>query len=100
MSRRRKRFERKPSKYEEQAILITSTVVGIDYQNEDVGERVKNVFYLKSKQYPETGRMCVLWGRSSFNIGDEVYCKGRLNEQGTFLVWSLMITKRKEQSEV
>lgn len=100
MSRRRKRFERKPSKYKEQAILITSTVVGIDYQNEDVGERVKNVFYLKSKQYPETGRMCVLWGRSSFNIGDEVYCKGRLNEQGTFLVWSLMITKRKEQSEV
>lgn len=100
MSRRRKRFERKPSKYEEQAILITSIVVGIDYQNEEVGERVKNVFYLKSKQYPETGRMCVLWGRSSFNIGDEVMCKGRLNEQGTFLVWSLMITKRAEKSEV
>lgn len=100
MSRRRKRFERKPSKYEEQAILITSIIVGIDYQNEEVGERVKNVFYLKSKQYPETGRMCVLWGRSTFNVGDEVYCKGRLNEQGTFLVWSLMITKRAEKSEV
>lgn len=99
MSRRRKK---KPyvSKWEKEAILITSTVVSIEYKNADVGERIKNVFYLKSKHYPKKGRMCVLWGRCNANVGDEVMCKGRINEQGTFLIWSLMITKRAEQSEV
>lgn len=99
MSRRRKK---KPyvSKWENDAVLITSIVLSFEYQNKEIGDRTKNVLYLKSKSYPETGRLCVLWGRCNARVGDEVMCKGRINEQGTFLIWSLMITKRAEQSEV
>ena len=97
MSRRKK----KPyiSKWEKDTILIRSIVLKIDQQNIEIGENIKNVFWLKSKIYPETGRMCVLWGRCNARVGDEVMCKGRLNTDGVFLVWSLTITKRAEKNE-
>ena len=97
---RRKKFVKKVSKFEKDAILITSRIVAIEQQNELIGENFKNVFYIESKQLPETGRMCVLWGRSSFNVGDKIQSKGRINEQGTFLAWSLMILERAKNGEV
>lgn len=97
---RKKHKKRYVSKYEEDSILITSTIIKIEQQNEIIGEKFKNVFYLKSKNYPETGRMCVSWGRTIFNVGDEITAKGRINTDGVFLVWSLMITKRAGKSEI
>lgn len=97
---RKKHRKRYVSRYEEDSILITSTIIKIEQQNEIIGEKFKNVFYLKSKNYPETGRMCVSWGRTIFNVGDEITAKGRINTDGVFLVWSLMITKRAGKSEI
>lgn len=96
---RRKHKKRYVSKHEKDSILITSTIIKIEQQNEIIGEKFKNVFYLKSKNYPETGRMCVLWGRINFNVGDEITAKGRLNTDGVFLVWSFLITRRSVSSQ-
>lgn len=92
--RRKRKYVKRTSKYEKDAILINSKVISIKQQNEIVGERYKNIFYIESQQFPETGRMCILWGKSSFNVGDEIECKGRINEQGVFLAWTLLILKR------
>lgn len=91
--------KKKTSKYEEDAMIITSKVVGIEQQNCEIRGKVKNVFFLESKVYPETGRMCIMWGYTSFNVGDLLQCKGRITPDGTFLVWSLMILKREEKYE-
>ncbi len=69
---RRRKFVRK-SKYEDNAVLINSTIQKIDIQNEEIGDKYKNVFYIKSNTYPE-GRMCILWGESSFEVGDNIVC--------------------------
>ena len=90
MSRRK----RKTNRYADDAIVVTSTVVSIEYTNAEVGESIKNVFYLKSSKYPEHGRMCVSWGKCNAKVGDEVCCRGRINEQGTFLIWQMLIIKR------
>ena len=92
MSRRKKK--KTVSKYIDDAIVVTSKVVAIEYTNAEVGESIKNVFYMKSDKYPDKGRMCISWGRCSVKVGDEVCCKGRINEQGTFLIWTLLIVKR------
>jgi hypothetical protein len=42
--------------------------------------------------------MCVLWGRCCANAGDEVECKGRINEQGVFLCWSMIIKNAGQSS--
>lgn len=105
MSRRKK----KPyvSKWEKDAILITSKIINFEYKNKEVSDSLKNVFYLESSKYPQTGRMCVMWGRCNANEGDEIVAKGRINKDGVFLIWSFMIMKRNadtqtgaEQSEV
>ena len=98
MSRRKK----KPyvSKWEKDAILITSKIINFEYKNKEYGDSLKSVFYMQSSMFPQTGRMCVLWGRCNANAGDEVVCKGRFNKDGVFLIWSLMIMKRPEQNGV
>lgn len=94
----RRKYKRFISKYENDAVLINSTIINFEYKNKEVGERFKNVFFLKSTKFPETGRLSILWGRCSANIGDEVICKGRIDEQGTFLCWSMMIKKQGQSS--
>ena len=96
----RRKFNRRfISKYEEDAVIITAKIVGIEQQNEIIGERYKNIFYLKSKDYPQTGKMCVYWGRTTFNTGDEIEAKGRINQDGVFLVWSYMIMRRSAEGQ-
>lgn len=98
MSRRRK-FERRKSKYEDQATFANGIVCKIDFQNEPVGKdgRFKTVFYCPSYVCPE-GRMCIVYGLTHFKVGDEVAMKGRFND-GVFLVWSMHISATAEELE-
>lgn len=93
----RKRFIRKPSKYEDQAILVESSIIEILEQNVEYADgRLKNVFRCKSSTNPE-GRMCIQWGRTTFEVGSRVQMKGRIannNGNEVFLVWSSMIINR------
>lgn len=92
----RKRFK-KQSKFKDDAILIQNKIIRIDYQNQVVNDKYKTVFYVPSYLCPE-GRMCVKWGQTNFNVGDEVEMKGRFND-GIFLCWSLIIHKRADAGE-
>ena len=74
--------------------IVKSRVVGIEQQNVEIGNKIKNVFYLQSQVYPETGRLCIMWGYTSFGIGDLSECKGRILDEGTFLIWSFMVLER------
>jgi len=94
----RRKFKRFISKYEDDAVLVKSTIIRFEYRNKEINNRLKNVFYIESKSYPENGRMCVLWGRCCANAGDEVECKGRINEQGVFLCWSMIIKNAGQSS--
>ena len=80
---RRKKFVRQPSKYENEAILVTSTVKKIELQNVEINEKLKTVFYCDSNTIP-AGRLCIVWGRTALEVGDEFQAKGRLNTDGTF----------------
>lgn len=73
-------------------VNVDTKVIKIDYQNEEVGNGLKTVFYCPSYLCPE-GRMCVIWGKTNFKVGDEVSLKGRFNGD-VFLVWNALITKK------
>ena len=88
----RKRFIKKPSKYEKEATLAEGIINKIEYKNLLVNEKYKSVFYVPSYLCPQ-GRMCVFWGYTTINTGDKVEMKGRFSD-GVFLVWSLKIHKR------
>jgi len=97
---RRNRARRKPindyGKWEKEAICIVSKVLRFEVQNQEIHEKLKTVFYCESKTQPE-GRMCVIWGRTTFNIGDEITMTGRLKDK-VFLVWRYLY-KRNEPKE-
>jgi hypothetical protein len=84
----------KKSKYENDAIIITSTVTEIEQKNVEVSDKIKNVFYLKSNVFPERGRLCILWGYSNAKVGDTIRAKGRITPDGTFLAWSTQIVQK------
>lgn len=90
MSRKKK----KTSKFIDKAILVKATVTEIIEKNKEYSHQIKNVFKCAS----QTGvdRMCILWGRSNIDIGDEVQMKGRFIDD-VFLAWSVLITKNKEK---
>ena len=92
----KKRFKQQPSKYENEAILLTSTVQRIEVQNIEINGKFKTVFYCKSHDKPE-GQSCVYWGRTTFKAGSRFNAKGRFTPDGTFLVWSMMHFIDKEQ---
>lgn len=91
---RKKKFVRQPSKYENDAILVTSTVKKIELQNVEINEKLKTVFYCDSKIIPE-GRLCIAWGRMNLEVGDTFQAKGRITSDGTFLIWSILRFQRK-----
>lgn len=86
----RRKFTKQPSKYEKDAIRIISTIQDIEIQNQEINGKFKTVFYCKSNKL-SNGRMCVIWGRTTFNIGDEINMKGRLKDE-VFLVWQYLYT--------
>lgn len=90
MSRKKK----KTSKFIDEAILVKATVTEIIEKNKEYSHRFKNVFKCAS----QTGidRMCILWGRSNIDVGDEVQMKGRFKDD-VFLAWSAVIRKNKEK---
>lgn len=92
----RKKKEKYVSKYENDAVLVHSKILKIELQNQEINGKLKTVFYCESKAFPE-GRMCVHWGRTNIQVGDEFQAKGRLTPEGIFVVWSLMF-RRREQS--
>ena len=92
----KKRFKQQPSKYENEAILLTSTVQRIEVQNIEINGKFKTVFYCKSNDKPE-GQLCIVWGRTTFRAGSRFDAKGRFTPEGTFLVWSMMHFMDKEQ---
>lgn len=89
MSKRRNQVRRKPinsyGKWEEEVICVASKVLRFEVQNQEINEKLKTVFYCESKTQPE-GRMCVIWGRTTFKAGDEITMTGRLKNK-VFLVW-------------
>lgn len=91
---RRKKFVRQPSKYENDAILVTSTVKKIELQNVEMNEKLKTVFYCESNTIPN-GRLCIAWGRMNLEVGDKFQAKGRITPDGTFLIWSILRFQRK-----
>lgn len=95
----KKKIVRKKSKYEDQAQIATVIVKKIDYKNQPTGKdgTLKTVFYCPSYLCPE-GRMCIVYGRINFEVGDEVTMKGRFND-GVFLVWSMYKTATAQQVE-
>lgn len=99
MPRRTKKSIRYVSKYEKDAVLMQAKVLKIELLNEEIKERLKSFFYVESKTIPE-GRKCVHWGRCNISEGDEIVAKGRLNNDGVFLIWSMMILKKHESEEV
>lgn len=90
---KKKKFVKQPSKYENDAILITSVVKKIELQNVEINEKLKTVFYCESNTIPE-GRLCITWGRTNLEIGDKFQAKGRITENGTFLIWSMLRFKK------
>lgn len=78
-------------------ILFNSTVIDIEKENEIVGDKIKNVFYVKDEKNNKI--LCILWRMCFVNVGDEVLLKGRYDKNGAFLVWNLMILKKAEKSE-
>ncbi len=98
-----RRWKRKPKnsygKWEGQVVCGTSKIIRIEVQNQEINEKFKTVFYVESKMHPQ-GRMCVIWGRTTFSVGDEINMTGRISE-GVFLVWSYLYKKcEKPESEV
>ena len=95
-----RRWKRKPKndygKWEKEAISVTAKIIKIELQNEPINDKFKTVFYVESKKYPE-GRMCVIWGRTTFSVGDEINMTGRISD-GVFLVWTYLY-KRSEAKE-
>lgn len=88
---------RKYSKYADECFWVPDRkVVKIDYQNQPVGDKVKTCFYCESDN--EDGVMCIAWGRTTFEVGDIVTMKGRLND-GIFLVWSLNYKRQEKKNE-
>lgn len=85
----RRKFIKKTSKYEQDAIMIVSTVKKIELLNVEVNDKLKTVFYCESNQLPE-GRLCIAWGRTNIDVGSRFQAKGRLLPDGTFLVWSML----------
>ena len=93
---RRKLKKRFVSKYENEALILTSTIERIEVQNVEINGKFKTVFYCKSNDKPE-GQLCIVWGRTTFKVGSRFNAKGRLTPDGTFLVWSILHFKDKEQ---
>lgn len=87
-----RRWKRKPAndygKWEKEAISVTAKIIKIELQNEPINDKFKTVFYVESKKHPE-GRMCVIWGRTTFNEGDVLYATGRIKDE-VFLIWSYL----------
>lgn len=108
MGRRKKVYIRKPSKYEDEATIVESTITKIDYQNKIINGKLKTVFYCKSYLCPDgDGRMCILWGYNTLQVGDRIQMKGRFadnnsanpEERNVFLAWSAMIIKRQSEAQ-
>ena len=85
----RKRFVKKLSKYEKDAMIVDSIVKKIELLNAEVNNKLKTVFYCESKDLPD-GRLCITWGRTNIEVGSRFQAKGRLLPDGTFLVWSML----------
>ena len=93
----RKRKQKFVSKYEDDAMIVASKVLKIEMQNQEMNGKLKTVFYCESQTKPE-GRMCVQWGKTNIQVGDEFQAKGRLTPEGTFIVWSLMFQRREQNA--
>ena len=82
------------SKWDDVAILFENRkIIKIDYQNLQVRDTNKTAFYIESQKKAE-GILCIVWGKTNFNVGDVVSMKGRVNNDGVFLVWSYYVTQR------
>ncbi len=76
------------------AVSFSSEVIKIDYQNKEINDKLKTVFYAKSKSFPDTGRMCIQWGPSCIEVNDKFDAQGKLTPEGAFIVWSILRHKK------
>ena len=83
------------SKFADEAALIEyATVLKFEEQNKHYGQKIKTVFYCKTPKMDKE-LMCVAWGETYISVGDVVNIKGRMKDD-VFLVWGMMIIKKKE----
>lgn len=94
MARKKRKQVKQPSKFVEDAMIVTTKIVEIEELNKPFDNRYKSVFYCES-QKSETPVMCIFWKRTTISVGDTVSLKGRLN-QNTFLAWDVQIIKSAE----
>lgn len=78
----------------ESLIHISSKIIRIEMQNQEINNKLKTVFFCESEKEPK-GRMCIVWeDRTTFEVGDFIEMQGRL-ANGVFLVKTFHF-KRKE----
>lgn len=83
------------SKTEQDLTVITDVeVVEIEEKNKIYRDKLKNVFYCADRN--GNTKMCILWGYSTFNVGDVVEMRGRYNGE-TFICRRLYIRRRTTQ---
>lgn len=71
-----------------ETVWIAGAVIdSFEERNKLIGDKFKNVFYCLGKHGK---RMCILWGQTNANAGDEVEMKGRYNND-TFICHKLYI---------
>lgn len=77
-------------------IIVDTKVIEIVEQKQCENGRLKNVFKCKSNATAE-GRMCILWGASSIEVGAKVRLEGNLtfsNGKEIFLAYSAIVDKK------
>ena len=88
----------KYSKYQDEAVIVETTVTNFVERNKFYEEKnkTKNVFTYKNSK--GTDQLCILWDYTTTNVGDRVLLKGRFTPQA-FIVWNVIIIKRAEQTD-
>ena len=71
-------------------ITVEAEVTGFEMQNEKIKDKLKTVFYCKSKNKQD--RTCIAWGNTHIKQGNIIHMKGRFNDD-VFLVWDMHIIK-------
>ena len=77
-------------------IIVDTEVIEIIEQKQCANGRIKNVFKCKSNATAE-GRMCILWGASSIEVGTKIRLEGNLtfsSGKEIFLAKSAIVNKK------
>lgn len=93
----RKRFISK--QFAEKLVIVESEVIEILESNKEYENgNIKNVLKCESRKIPD-GQLCVLWNRTTVEVGDKVQMQGYFKED-IFIVLNLNIVQKATKKEV